>query len=158
MLLKQTIAVWMVIKIQWDGVKPGLLLIFSDISTPTVEFSVMSHLIKMITQDQELIIFYALQILFFSNLTYLPITTKLLDHKGVLLVPAKKSPQNLTFLDPSLLTISGLNQAVCLETLATFWDYLMPTFVSIYSIQNPLSKIFFIFVDSCQYLSVFFPF
>jgi len=94
------------------GVKLGLLLTFSDISILTVEFSVMSHLIKMITQDQELIIFYALQILFLSNLTYLPITTKLLDHKGVLLVPAKKSPQNLTFLDPSLLTISGLNQAV----------------------------------------------
>ena len=60
----------------------------------------------------------------FSNLTYIPITTKLFDHKGVLLVPAKKSPQNLTFLDPSLLTISGLKQAVCLETLGTFCDYL----------------------------------
>ena len=45
------------------GVKLGLLLTFSDISILTVEFSVMSHLIKMITQDQELIIFYALQIL-----------------------------------------------------------------------------------------------
>ena len=32
----------------------------------------------------------------FSDLTYLPITTKLFDHKGVLLVPAKKSPHNLT--------------------------------------------------------------
>ena len=45
------------------GEKPGLLLIFSDISIPTVEFSVMSHLIKMITQDQGLITFYVLQIL-----------------------------------------------------------------------------------------------
>ena len=62
----------------------------------------------------------------FSNLTYLPITTKLFDHKGVLLAPAKKSPQNLNFLDPSLLTISGLKQAVCLETLGTFCDYLDP--------------------------------
>ena len=62
----------------------------------------------------------------FSNLTYLPITTKLFDHKGVLLVPAKKSPRNATFLDPSLLTIQGLKQAVCLETLGTFCDYLDP--------------------------------
>ena len=30
----------------------------------------------------------------FSNLTYLPITPKLFDHKGVLLVPARKSPRN----------------------------------------------------------------
>jgi len=35
-----------------------------------------------------------------------------------------KSPRNLTFLDPSLLTIHGLKQAVCLETLGTFCDYL----------------------------------
>ena len=62
----------------------------------------------------------------FANLTYLPITTKLFDHKGVLLVPVKKAPQNLTFIDPSLLTISGLKQAVCLETLGTFCDYLDP--------------------------------
>ena len=62
----------------------------------------------------------------FSNLSYLPITTKLFDHKGVLLVPARKSPRNLTFLDPSLLNISGLKQAVCLETLGTFCDYLDP--------------------------------
>ena len=62
----------------------------------------------------------------FSNLTYLPIATKLFDHKGILLVPARKSPPNLTFLDPSLLTIHGLKQAVCLETLGTFCDYLDP--------------------------------
>ena len=62
----------------------------------------------------------------FSNLSYLPITTKLFDHKGVLLVPARKSPRNLTFLDPSLLNISGLKQAVSLETLSTFCDYLDP--------------------------------
>ena len=34
--------------------------------------------------------------------------------------------KNLTFLDPSLLNISGLKQAVCLETLGTFCDYLDP--------------------------------
>ena len=45
------------------GVKPVLLLTFSDISILTAEFSVMSHLTKMTTQDKELIIFYALQIL-----------------------------------------------------------------------------------------------
>ena len=60
----------------------------------------------------------------FSNLSYLPIITKLFNHKGVLHVPARKSPQNLTFLDPSL--FSGLKQAVCLETLGTFCDYLDP--------------------------------
>ena len=51
------------LKSSLHGVKLGLLLTFSDISISTVEFSVMFHLIKMITQDQELIIFYALQIL-----------------------------------------------------------------------------------------------
>ena len=45
------------------GVKPGLVLIFSDTSIPTVEFSFMFHLIKMTTQCQELITFNALQIL-----------------------------------------------------------------------------------------------
>ena len=45
------------------GVKPGLLLTFSGISILTTEFSVMFHLIKMTTQCQELITFYALQIL-----------------------------------------------------------------------------------------------
>ena len=35
-------------------------------------------------------------------------------------------PRNLTFLDPSLLTIPGMKQAVCLETLGTFCDYLDP--------------------------------
>ena len=56
----------------------------------------------------------------------MPIITKLFNHKGVLHVPARKSPQNLTFLDPSL--FSGLKQAVCLETLGTFCDYLDPLF------------------------------
>ena len=51
---------------------------------------------------------------------------KLFDHKGVLLVPARKSPRNLTFLDSSLLTIPGLKQAVCLETPGTFCDYFDP--------------------------------
>ena len=68
----------------------------------------------------------------FSNLTYLPITTKLFDHKGILLVPAKKSPQNLTFLDPSLMTISSLKQVVCLESHGTFCDYLDPLAVPQY--------------------------
>ena len=45
------------------GVKPVLLLTFSDISILTAEFSVMFHLIKITTQGQELITFYALQIL-----------------------------------------------------------------------------------------------
>jgi len=62
----------------------------------------------------------------FSDISYLPISTKLFDHKGVLLVPAKRSPRNLTFLDPGLLNISGLKQAVSLETLSTFCDYLDP--------------------------------
>ena len=56
----------------------------------------------------------------FSNLTYLPITTKLFDHKGVLLVPAKKSPKNLTFLDPSLLIIPVSIQAVS----GNSWNFL----------------------------------
>ena len=43
--------------------KPGLLLTFSDISILTTEFSVMFLLIKMTSQGQELITFYALQIL-----------------------------------------------------------------------------------------------
>jgi hypothetical protein len=43
------------------GAKLGLLLTFSDTSFPTVEPSVMSHLIKMITQDQGLITFSAPQ-------------------------------------------------------------------------------------------------
>ena len=45
------------------GVKLVLLLTSSDISILTAKFSVISHLTKMITQDQELITFYALQIL-----------------------------------------------------------------------------------------------
>ena len=59
---------------------------------------------------------------------------KLFDHKGVLLVPARKSPRNLTFL-PSLLTIPGLKQAVCLETLGTFCDYFDPLFDPQYIIE-----------------------
>ena len=50
------------LKSSLHGVKPGLVLIFSDTSIPTVEFSFMFHLIKMITQDQGLITFYAHQI------------------------------------------------------------------------------------------------
>ena len=62
----------------------------------------------------------------FSNLTYLPIESKLFDHKGVLLEHAKKSPQNISFLDSSLQTIQSLKQAVSLKTLGTFCTYLYP--------------------------------
>ena len=108
--------------------KLGLLLTFSDISIP--ERRIFSHVpFNKNDHSRSRIDHFLCSPNFvksFSNLTYLPITTKLFDHKGVLLVPAKKSPQNLTFLDPSLLTISGLKQAVCLETLGTFCDYLDP--------------------------------
>ena len=51
------------LKSSLHGVKLGLSLTSSDTSIPTVELSVMFHLIKMITQDQELITFYAHQTL-----------------------------------------------------------------------------------------------
>jgi len=75
----------------------------------------------------------------FANLTYLPIDSKVFDHKGVLLEPAKLSPRNMNFLDPSLLDIPGLKQVCRLETLGTFCDYIDP-------VLNPL---FLVDLDTC---------
>ena len=59
-----------------------------------------------------------------KDIKYLDRTSKLHDHKPVLLNFKIANQNNKTYIDPTLLDIPGLQQTVTLATLHTFTDYI----------------------------------
>ena len=59
-----------------------------------------------------------------KDIKYLDPTSKLHDHKPVLLNFKLANQNNKTYIDPTLLDIPGLQQTVTLATLHTFTDYI----------------------------------
>ena len=62
----------------------------------------------------------------FKEVNYLPLISKLFDHKPVQLV-FKSNSRATNFINPMLLNISGLEQIAKITTLDTYLDYIAVT-------------------------------